>query len=140
MSLDNHRGADISEDGRYRYVLWRDGLVGDDDRACLFIMLNPSTADATKDDPTIRKCIGFCKRWGYGQLFVVNLFAFRTTDPKWLLSGAVDPVGPCNNMAITGMALCCGDIVCAWGAPTGALGRLVAVREVAAQALLSDLP
>lgn len=106
-------GADISECGRYRYRLWRDGW-SEDDRACLFIMLNPSTADAMKDDPTIRKCVGFCQRWGYGRLFVVNLFAFRSTKPAGLL-GVEDPCGPENEGWIRSEAEAASRIVLAWG-------------------------
>jgi len=72
-------GAIISRDKKYRYQLWRTW-----DRAAdraLFIMLNPSTADATKDDPTIRKIIGFARRWDYGGVIVANLFPFRSTSP-----------------------------------------------------------
>lgn len=79
------KGADISKCGRFRYRLWR---WWDDQKpmAC-WIMLNPSTADASEDDPTIRKCIGFTKRWDeaglyeLGGIMVVNLFAFRATQP-----------------------------------------------------------
>jgi hypothetical protein len=106
-------GADISDCGRYRYRLWREGWSADD-RACLFFMLNPSTADGVEDDPTIRKCVGFCKRWGYGRLFVVNLFAFRSTAPKGLLQ--VDsPVGPDNDVWIYAELAAASRIVLAWG-------------------------
>ena len=108
------RGADISADGRYRYMLWRDGLVGNDERVCLFIMLNPSTADAMTDDPTIRKCVGFCKRWGYGTLFVVNLFAFRSTDPGGL-RGVEDAVGPDNDAFVREEIRAAHRVVLAWG-------------------------
>ena len=107
-------GADISECGRYRYRLWRDGLNGNDDRSCLFVMLNPSTADAMQDDPTIRKCVGFCKRWGYGLLMVCNLFAFRSTKPAGLL-GLADPRGPENDAWLRTEAEAAHRIVLAWG-------------------------
>lgn len=68
--------AEISECGTYRYTLTRKWGEG---RKCVFIMLNPSTADATKDDRTIRRCIGFAKREGCGSLTVVNLYAYRAT-------------------------------------------------------------
>lgn len=88
-------GAVLSECGSYRYRLWRwwgDGAAG----SATFVMLNPSTADAHVDDPTIRKCIGFAKRWGLHGIRVVNLFAHRSTDPKGLLL-ASDPVGRENS-------------------------------------------
>lgn len=83
--------AVISECGSYRYRLER-VWEAEKDRVA-FIMLNPSTADASKDDPTIRRCIGFAKAWGFGGLIVGNLFALRSTDPK-ALYGHKDPVGP----------------------------------------------
>lgn len=84
--------AVIDETQMYRYSLsrkWADG------EQVTWIMLNPSTADALIDDPTIRRCIAFSKSWGYGGLHVVNIFAFRATNPKALRS-AVDPFGPSN--------------------------------------------
>lgn len=80
----------------------------------VFVMLNPSTADDSKDDPTIRRCIEFARSEGCGQLFVVNLFAARATNPRDLW-GMVDPVGPGNDAAI-GEALKLGTAVAAWGA------------------------
>jgi hypothetical protein len=104
--------AHISADGRYRYSLTRN-LGGDE--TCTFVMLNPSTADAEQDDPTIRRCIRFARDWGYTRLKVVNLYAFRTTDPGFLWLQH-DPVGPENDHAISlafgGSSL----IVAAWGA------------------------
>jgi len=87
------RSAIISADGKYRYHLYR--RVADGGRIAMFIMLNPSTADGEADDPTIRKCLGFCRRWRYGELHVVNLFAVRATAPFDMLH-ADDPVGPDN--------------------------------------------
>jgi hypothetical protein len=104
--------AVLSPGGSYRYLLsreWDEALP-----RCLFIMLNPSTADATQDDPTIRRCIGFAKAWGYGTLDVCNLFAWRATDPKALLKVA-DPVGPENDAHIRRAAAGAGLVVCAWG-------------------------
>lgn len=83
------RQAHISDCGRYRWWLrrqWGDG------RAVNFIMLNPSTADATEDDPTIRRCIDFAQRWGFGTLIVTNLYAYRATSPKDLFA-ADDRIG-----------------------------------------------
>jgi len=77
-------GAELSPCGQYRYVLWRD--TGTGEGSVVFIMLNPSTADATTDDPTIRRCLGFARHWGYRTLVVVNLFALRATNPRMLLT------------------------------------------------------
>lgn len=85
--------AVISECGQYRYSLSRD--LGGHSPFCIFIMLNPSTADADLDDPTIRRCMSFAKREGCGKLFVLNLFALRATDPDTMLSHN-DPEGPDN--------------------------------------------
>jgi hypothetical protein len=85
--------AIISECGQYRYQL---GRAWDDGPIARFIMLNPSTADATEDDPTIRRCISFAKREGAGAISVVNLFAFRATKPIDMMK-ADDPIGPENN-------------------------------------------
>ena len=80
-----------------------------------FVMLNPSTADAEEDDPTIRRCIGFAGNMGYGGIEVVNLFAYRATNPK-ALADARDPVGPENDEAILEAMKGTGIVVCAWGA------------------------
>jgi hypothetical protein len=110
------KGAQISECGRYRYDLLRRWADGD---PLLFVMLNPSTADADVDDPTIRRCIGFARREGYGALWVLNLYAYRATDPKSLLTCG-DPVGPGNdNMLRAHLRSSVGvgrPIVAAWGA------------------------
>ncbi len=80
----------------------------------LFIMLNPSTACADFDDPTIRRCVGFAKSWGYGGLMVGNLFALRSTNPKNLLNSA-DPIGNLNKEYLDKMYKTCEKVVCAWG-------------------------
>ncbi len=85
--------ASLSKCGNYRYSLMRRWDQGSPLR---FVMLNPSTADATVDDPTIRRCMGFARREGCAALIVVNLYAYRSTDPKALLT-CTDPVGPVND-------------------------------------------
>lgn len=110
------RTAQISEDQLYRYELTR---RFDEEPLLTFVMLNPSTADADVDDPTIRRCISFARRDGWGGIRVVNLYALRSTDPKALLTAA-DPVGDRNDSVLRGafMLAASGDrpIVAAWGA------------------------
>ncbi len=108
------KAATLSDDGVYRYTLgrsWGDGPF------VLFLMLNPSTADALQDDPTIRRCIGFARSWGYGGLVVWNLYAYRATDPT-ALDDEADPIGRENEdhlwAILQGGNL--GLIVAAWGA------------------------
>jgi hypothetical protein len=98
--------------GTYRYFLSRE-WASDHGRAC-FVMLNPSTADADKDDPTIRSCIRIAQHLGLGTLHVVNLFAFRATDQKELML-ARDPIGPKNDAAILTALIGCGYVIAAWG-------------------------
>ncbi len=78
-------------------------------------MLNPSTADARIDDPTIRKCIGFAKRWGYSKLVVVNVFAFRATNPKDLPTNVHKARGPKNSKWLEYAATYGELIIPAWG-------------------------
>jgi hypothetical protein len=105
-------GAEFSPCKKWRYRLWR---VWNPKRSTLAVcMLNPSTANHEANDPTIRRCIGFAKSWGYGGLEVVNMFAWRATNPKELLT-VEDPMGPFNDMAIDGLAKRHGNILIAWG-------------------------
>lgn len=110
------RSAEISPCGRYRYMLHRAATrwTIPTHRAIAFCMLNPSIADATLDDPTIRRCRGFAERWGCNGLVVVNLYALRSTQPR-LLRDHPDPVGPDNDQWIRAAARDCGNVVCAWG-------------------------
>lgn len=106
------KDAVISEDGVYRYTLSRTWDYSKGKVA--FMMLNPSTADATDDDATVRRCINFAKSWGYGGIYIGNLFAYRSRYPKDLLS--VDyPIGPKNLMFLARMFVDSEIIVCAWG-------------------------
>jgi hypothetical protein len=116
--------AVLSPDGRYRYFLSR---TWDDRRKVVaFIGLNPSTADATNDDPTIRRCIQFAKDWGGGSLWMVNLFAFRATKPSALLH-AGDPVGPENELWLGRVVGAAEITVAAWGNHGALAGRAAAV-------------
>lgn len=96
----------------YRYRL--DRAVGPQAKMVLFVMLNPSTADETQDDPTIRRCIAFAKREGCGRLVVCNLYALRATDPAALRTAA-DPRGPENEEHLRRAAAEADLIVAAWG-------------------------
>ena len=104
--------ATFSDDRRYRYLLRR--CVGTSQSRVLFIMLNPSAADEERNDPTIRRCIGFARDWGFGLLEVVNLFALMSTDPKGLLD-AEDPVGPDNEATIQAALQRADKVILAWG-------------------------
>jgi hypothetical protein len=109
---DAGSGAYFSECRRYRYVLWR---VWDKAKPLmLWIGLNPSTADETKDDPTIRRCIAFARSLGSGGIIMANLFALRSTDPK-VLRGHLDPIGPDNDLALKTAYHGCQPSVAAWG-------------------------
>lgn len=116
----------------YRYSLWRECIGGEG--YAMFVGLNPSTADETQDDPTIRRCIAFAKAWGYAGLCMTNLFAFRATDPKDM-KAAADPVGPDNNKHIGILAQRAGVVVAAWGANGTHLGRDAEVLAMLDQAL-----
>ncbi|MFD2365654.1 DUF1643 domain-containing protein [Pseudoduganella sp. GCM10020061] len=113
-------GARFSACGRYRYSLWRYW----DTAApyCLFLMLNPSTADEVRNDPTIERCERRARAMGFGGLHVANLFAWRSTDPRALLL-ADDPVGPGNDRAIVKAAKGAGRVICGWGNDGTLLGR-----------------
>lgn len=108
-------------------------VIDKPDRAVAFLMLNPSTADAMKLDPTVRRCCGFAADWGYGALEVINLFALRSTDPKALrrtLKAGGDPVGPENDETILRVAASVDMVVCAWGNHGALLKRGEAVRAM----------
>lgn len=135
--------AVISLDGRYRYSLTRTWAkpVNRESRVMVFVMLNPSTADAAHDDPTIRRCRGFALREGMDGLFVVNLYALRATNPQELLS-AEDPVGPDNDTHVAHVFSMAADrgwsIVAAWGAgkyPEAVAGRVDTVCALSAAAV-----
>ena len=114
--------AEISECGRYRYTLtrtWDASLP-----VLVFCMLNPSTADASQDDPTIRRCMGFARREGCGGIAVVNLFAWRATDPDELPVVDADKSGPDNSQHIAAIALG-RRVVVAWGAHHSAHPHIV---------------
>ena len=118
MSENVTRWARFSEDGIYRYKL---GRVWDEQKPMiLWVMLNPSTADAKTNDPTIRRCAGFSKEWDYGGMMVGNLFAWRETNPK-KLNPKKDLVGPYNNEALQEMAKDASMTIVAWGNCNGSV-------------------
>lgn len=107
-----NRAAIISPCGLYRYWLRRQWSG---DGTLLYVMLNPSTADADVDDASVRRCIRFARDHGFGAMEVVNLFAYRATKPKDLrLAGF--PVGPENDITITATAKVANAVCVAWGA------------------------
>ncbi len=104
--------AIISDCGKYRYRLLR---IWDNMKPLvMFCMLNPSTADHEKDDRTVTRCINFAKSWGYGGMYVGNLFAYRSTEPKELYN-ASDPFGSDNYAHLKMMADSCELVVMAYG-------------------------
>lgn len=113
---ETEKGATISHCGNYRYALWR---VWDTSSARLvFVMLNPSKADAVNDDATIRRCVGFARSWGYGSIYVYNMFAYRATDPKELVSApmrGIDIIGPENDAHLSDVANMGATVILAWG-------------------------
>lgn len=118
--------AGMSECQRYRYTLLR--RLDRGDTKLVFIGLNPSTADAHHDDPTIRRCIGYARAWGMSSMWMLNLFAFRATDPADMRA-APDPIGPENDATIDCICQDATMIVAAWGVHGTYLGRDNVVRD-----------
>lgn len=108
--------ATFSPCRKYRYTLWRrwHNLFSQDSACVMFIGLNPSTADEVYNDPTVTRCIGYAKDWGYAGLCMMNLFAFRATLPKDM-KAVGDPIGPDNNSALIAMAEKVAIVVATWG-------------------------
>lgn len=123
------RHAVVSADGLYRYRLDR---YWGTTPPMPFVMLNPSTADAEIDDPTIRRCMGFARREGAGGIIVCNLYGFRATDPAELWK-ADDPDGPGNEDALRELARWAFSvrvpIVCAWGTYGGYNNRPIVMLQ-----------
>jgi hypothetical protein len=125
-------GANFSRCRQFRYALWREWNA--ELPRVLMIGLNPSTADAVRNDPTIRRCIGFARDWGYGGVWVLNLFAFRATYPNDL-KAAADPVGPRNDEWIRRVAWKTGRMVAVWGNDGGFMERSTRVRGMLGERL-----
>lgn len=98
--------------GNYRYLLWREW--NSSNKTVSFIMLNPNSADAQTNDPTITRCINFARSWGYGRLEVVNLFAYRTSKPS-LLKQVVKPIGKDNDRYVIESVERSARVILAWG-------------------------
>jgi len=123
MALDTNSTAIISPCGTYRHTLKRRWAAGP---TCGFIMLNPSTADAEHDDPTLRRCISFAKREGCGGLIVTNLYQLRATDPAELRRHP-DPIGPsADEYLLLAAAAADGPLIAGWGTKGGDRGEHVA--------------
>ena len=114
-----HCSAELSPCRTYRYTLTRRWGAGS---YAMFIGLNPSTADETQDDPTIRRCIAFAKAWGHDALVMTNLFAFRATDPADMKRDP-EPVGTYNDWMLLTNAHLAGVVVAAWGTNGTFMGR-----------------
>jgi len=118
MTADLITGAQFSPCRTWRYALWRiwanqtnpEGLG----RYVAFIGLNPSTADETANDPTVTRCVNYARAWGYDGLYMLNIFAYRATDPKDMRAAA-DPIGPHNDNAIMMTCSMMELVVAAWG-------------------------
>jgi hypothetical protein len=119
--------AVVSACGRYRYSLERRWGAGD--RSLLWIMLNPSTADAAQDDRTISRCVRFSRGFGFDSLIVGNLYAYRATDKSQLWE-VEDPAGPEADQWLAQLASTATDVICAWGEEGPIRGRADAVRRM----------
>jgi hypothetical protein len=104
-------GATFSEDRRFRYLLWRTFGEGP---AVAYVLLNPSTADEARNDPTVERCVRRGLTMDYAKVLVTNIFALRSTDPGELYR-AQDPVGPENDRAIVQATRRAHLVICGWG-------------------------
>lgn len=109
-------GAEFSDDGRYRFKLWRRFKPGPINRVVTFVMLNPSTAGARDDDRTVTRCIDYAERWGYGGIDVVNLFAVVSTEPRALQFLEAPTGDPRCLEALCESVMGAARVVVAWGA------------------------
>lgn len=130
---DQKDGAMFSPCKQFRYVLWRTLTEGTNVGSFGMIALNPSTADHRQNDPTVTRCINRARDLGYGKFWMLNLFAFRATDPKDM-KAAIEPVGIENDEMIRKTVAECSMVVCAWGSHGKYQGRADAVLK-----LLSDV-
>ncbi|MCJ8299621.1 MAG: DUF1643 domain-containing protein [Pseudomonadales bacterium] len=119
--------AEFSACRKYRYVLWR---TWDETLPLVMIIgLNPSTADAVNNDPTITRCINFAKTWGYGGLCMTNLFAYRATDPQ-VMKAQTEPIGVDNDFWLKKLAKDADKVIAAWGNNGSYLNRSASVSNM----------
>lgn len=121
-------GALFSPCRRWRYLLWR--RWDENAPVCAFIGLNPSTADELANDPTVTRCINYAKAWGFGSLWMLNLFAFRATDPKVMKAQAGAAVGPRNDEYLIAAGKRADVVVAAWGCHGTFRDRELTVRRM----------
>jgi len=126
INLFMHREAEFSECRQYRYsllIVWNPDFP-----VCAFIGLNPSTADEICDDNTVRRCRGYAESWGCGGLLMLNIFAFRATEPR-VMKAQASPIGGGNTLSHIKkrLAACTGPHVAAWGTHGSFMGRGEAV-------------
>jgi len=130
LSEGARSGAEISECGQYRYVLWRRWAWHGYAHQVMFVGLNASTADGCKNDATIRRCVRYAKDWGYSGMLMLNAYGYRATDPKVMLAAA-DPIGPHNDEALSyrrsqaGLVVACWGVNCPPGRANAVLGLLM---------------
>jgi hypothetical protein len=137
MSITITKQAVISPCTNYRYELSR--TWDESKKPVCFIMLNPSVADATIDDPTIRRCVGFARAWDKGGIIVVNLFAWRATDPRSLYKlSKSEAVGPENDKHIIAACLRSDLHLAAWGTNGKLCRRDVEVIHLANQVIVGQ--
>ena len=120
-------GAVFSRCRRWRYLLWR--CWDESKPAANFLMLNPSTADERRLDPSCTRARNYAERWGFGAVVITNIFGWRATDPEEMKS-VRDPVGPGNDAAIVKAAREAKLVVCAWGNHGVHLNRSEAVLDL----------
>jgi len=124
---DSTSVAVYSDCERYRFLLGRHWRTETAPLVC--ILLNPSTATEMRNDPTVERCERRARMMGFGGVQVVNLFAWRSTDPRGLRA-ASDPVGPGNDAVLLDAALRAGMVLCGWGLHGAMLGRAAQVRAL----------
>ncbi len=124
------KSAIFSPDRKYRYDLCR--IWKENKNSICFVCLNPSTADENIDDPTVRRCIRYADSWGYGGIYMLNLFAFRSTDPSNLYTEKF-PIGDENDKHIRFVSEMCDMTILAWGNHGKYMDRSSAVLSIVAR-------